>query len=301
MLGWLLVVGLFGLSAFLVILRKVYIDNPSSEPGQNLKSRSIKSTKREHVLSSFLLVSSIVCFSVFSILLAEYLPGFIAFLVISIALLYIFFIVPGLRTGGSSLGIANAISPLFISLLKKTKPYTKSLEKSLGAYQARHTNYKRLTKSEIIEILDQQKSLSEGRTLAFELAGAIKSMNLVSKKADIFMLKLDELHLVGDKESVGPILIDELHKSGRKIFLVTNSSHGIIGTVRLKDLIDLKDGGKVEEVFEHSVEFIEPDQDARELLELFSETGRTIFVVTDDDGEKIGAVYIEDVVKELVS
>lgn len=301
MLGWLLVVGLFGLSALLVVLRKVYIDDPSSEPGQNPRSRSIKSTKREHVLSSFLLVSSISSFSVFAILSAEYLPGLAAFVLVSGGLLFVFFIIPGLKTSSLSTGIARAISPLFISALKKTKGYTKDLEKSLSAYQAKHSNHKRLTKSEIIEILDQQMSLSEGRTLSFELAGAIKSMNLVSKKADNFMLKLDELHLVGDKESVGPILIDELHKSARKIFLVKNSSHGIIGTVRLKDLIDLKDGGKVEEVFEHSVEFIEPDQDVRELLELFSETGRTIFVVTDDDGEKIGAVYIEDVVKELVA
>ncbi|MBI5357844.1 CBS domain-containing protein [Candidatus Saccharibacteria bacterium] len=301
MLGWLVVVGLFGLSALLIILRKVYIDNPSSEPGKNPKSRSVKSTKREHVLSSFLLALSVSCFSIFAILVAEYLPGVAAFITIFIGLLFVFFIVPGLRAGGFSVGIANALSPLFISLLNRTKPYTKNLEKSLNTYTAKHTNYKRLNKSEIIEILNQQKTLSEGRTLSFELAGAIKSMNLVSKKVDNFMLKLDELHLVGDKESVGPILIDELHKSGRKIFLVNSSSHGIIGTVRLKDLIDLKDGGQVEEVYEHSVEFIDTDQDAREILELFAETGRTIFVVTDDDGEKIGAVYVEDVVKELVS
>lgn len=302
MLGWLLVVGLFGLSALLVILRKVYLDSPDSEPGhKNLKSRSIKSTKREHVLATFLLVVSVACFSISTILVTEYLPGWLAFPFVLAGFLYIFFVLPTTRTGGFLRGVARILAPYFISVLNKTKPYTKNIEKFLDAYQSKHSNQKRLTRLEIIELLDQQKNLSEGRTLAFELAGATKFMDLTSKKVSNLMLKLNELHLVGDKESVGPILIDELHKSGRKIFLVNSSTHGIIGTVLLKDLIDLKDGGKVEEVFEHSVEFVEPDQDAREILELFSETGRSIFVVSDDDGEKIGAVYIEDVVKELAA
>ena len=53
-------------------------------------------------------------------------------------------------------------------------------------------------------------------------------------------------------------------------------------------------------MFQPSIEFIEADQDVRDLLEQFVESGRTIFVVTDDDGDKIGAVYIEDIIKKVL-
>lgn len=278
------------------------MDSPELELGQTgIKSRSIRSTKREHVLGALLLFVSIMCFSAFALLLAGRLQALLSFLVISLGFLYIFFIIPGYKTKGLSINIASSLSPIFISLLNKTKNYTKNLEKHLSSYQKNHNHHKSLSRAEILDMLNQQKDLSEGRTLGFELASAIKSIKVTSKKSVDFMQKIEDIHLVGINESVGPILIDELHKSGRKTFLVNSPKHGIIGTVLLRDLIDLKDGGRVESVYEPANEFLESDQDVREILELFADTSKNLFVVTDEDGEKIGALYIEDVIKALIT
>lgn len=278
------------------------MDSPELELGQTgIKSRSIRSTKREHVLYAFLLLISIMCFTAFAILLVGRMQVLLSFLVITLGFLYIFFILPGYKTKGLSRNIASSLSPMFISLLNKTKNYTKNLEKYLSSYQKKHGHHQSLSRAEILDMLDQQKDLSEGRTLGFELASAIKSIKITSKKSVDFMQKIEDLHLVGINESVGPILVDELHKSGRKTFLVNSPKHGIVGTVLLKDLIDLKDGGKVESVYEPVIEFLESDQDVREILELYADTSKNLFVVTDEDGEKIGALYFEDVIKALTT
>lgn len=302
MLSWLLVLGLLGLSALSIVLRRVYTDSPELEVGQTgIKSRSIRSTKREHVLSALLLLISIISFTGFTLSLVGRTHAFFVFLLTVLGFLYVFFIIPGYKTKGLSRNIASSLSPMFIYLLSNTKKYTKNLEKYLASYQKKHTHYQSLTRAEILGMLEQQKDLSEGRTLGFELASAIKSIKTTSKKSVDFMQKIEELHLVGINESVGPILIDELHKSGRKNFLVNSPKHGIVGTVLLKDLIGLKDGGKVEGVYEPANEFLESDQDVREILELFVDTSKNLFVVTDEDGEKIGALYFEDVIKALTT
>lgn len=292
------------LSALLMSVRKVYSEAAPIEPVLNhhspaLKRKTIKSTKRELVLSAGLSIISILFFCLFIIILYGYFDPFIYFFALFLAVYWVFFILPNKQSGRLAVEAADLLAPLFIGLLNKSKNATAGLENLLLSREKTKENSKHYSKSEIIELLSAQKNIYDGRGLGRDLAVAINSLSVASKDVEDFLVSIDQIHVVDEKENAGPILIDELHKSGRKIFPVKNKVGAITGTIRLDDMIDLSDDGKkVSDVARNEIFHLDEDDNIAAVIDGFLENGATMFMVRRDE-EDIGAVYLQDILSQL--
>lgn len=306
MWGEMLATLFFLLSALAVSLRKFYLESPVIEPSTGqanpaLRRRTVKSTKREHILSGLLITVAVICFSLFSVMAAAYLPRIAHMVLLSLTLFFVFFYLPGKNSGRFIMDLASLLTPLFITLLNKTKKQTKGLEERFSERKKLKTTNKHLTKKEILEILNQQKTYYDGRSLAQGLGLAVNFIGLSSSRVEDFMLPLADVHLVGVQETAGPILIDELHKSGYQIFPVNSKEEGIIGSVRLSDLVDLNEGGKpISEVLVSDLQYVYEDDSVTVVLETFAVSGATMLVVRNAS-KNTGVLYLEDIVSKIVA
>ncbi|MBW3568529.1 CBS domain-containing protein [Candidatus Parcubacteria bacterium] len=305
MWGQVLTILLFTISALAVSLRKYYLQSPVIEPPARqanpaLKRRTVKSTKREHVLSALLIIIAVICFSLFAAILPAYVPKIVYFAILALGVYFVFFYLPGKNSGRFITDLAGLLTPLFIALLSKTKNQTKSLEKRLAEREKSKNVYRHLTKTEILEMLNRQKANYDGRSLAKGLNFAINSINLGGKQIEDYTMPLADVHLVGAQETAGPILIDELHKSGYRIFPVNNKNEGIIGTVRLSDLIDLSEGGRaIKDVMNNDLQYLDEDDSVMAAFDKFVNYGTTMFIVKAGNKDS-GILYLEDLTSELI-
>lgn len=296
----------FLLSALAISLRKFYLESPAIEPQSSpassaLKRRTVKSTKRIHILSGLLIAIAVIGFSLFVVMAAAYLPQIIYLPILGLGIFFVFFYLPGKNSGRLIMDLASLLTPLFIWLLNKTKKQTKALEKRFSDRQKSKFTGTQLAKSEIIEILHHQKLNYDGRSLAHGLSLAINSIELAGKRVEDFLLPLADVHLVGVQETAGPILIDELHKSGYQIFPLNDKDTGIVGTVRLSDLVDLSEGSRaITDVANGDVQYLNEDDNVRRALEVFLETGATMFIVKNAS-QNSGVLYLENLISQLLT
>jgi len=296
----------FLISALAISLRKFYLESPLIEPpnGQSnpaLRRRSVKSTKREHVLSGFLIILAVICFCLFAVLAEGYLFAPVYFVVLAVAVYFVFIYLSGKESGRLIMDIAGFLTPFFIGLLNKTRQQTKNLERIFDDRQKAKTINRHMTKTEILEMLRQQKTNYEGRSLAKGLATAINSIDIGSKRVEDFMLPMADAHIVKEKETVGPILIDELHKSGYLIFPVCDRDSEIVATVRLSDLVDLSEESRaIADVASSDLQYLDEEDNVMRAFESFLQTGATMFIVKADS-KNTGVLYLENLVSQLLT
>lgn len=306
MYALLILLTLFFLSAFSIILRKVYIEKPlidfnSITNHHVLRTRSIKSTKREYTLFGFLTFFSLVFYSLFLVFANQNLGSLVFFICVFLTSYFLFIWLPNKKPGGLSVSLANYLSPIVIALLTKTKKTTKGLEDYLKLKHDINKQAKPMTKTEIIDILKTQKELFSGKSLGRDLLVAINSTNLTSKSIGEEMQQLVDLQVIDSHEQIGPILIDELHKTGRKVFLVNDKEEGLVGFVNLSDLTGLKKEGKIISALKHNLEYLKIEDNVLEALAQFVETGSKIFVVVDNANEPVGVIHVEDLVAKIIN
>lgn len=305
MWGEILTIFCLLLSALSVSLRKFYLESPIIEPSLAqtnpvLKRRSVKSTKREHILSGFLITIAVLGFCLFAVASEAYMPKFVYFLLLASALFFVFFYLPAKNSGRLIMDIASFLTPIFIAGLNKTKKQTKALEKRFSEREKIRTTSKYLTKNEIIDVLNQQKRNYDGRSLAQGLALAINFLELGSKRVEEFMLPIEDVHVVGFQETAGPILIDELHKSGYKIFPVSSKDEGIVGSVQLADLVNVSEGdAAIKDAMKNNLQFLSEDDNIAASLDIFASSGMTMFIVKNGS-KNSGVLYLEDLIAQIL-
>lgn len=296
---------LLALSAGSIILRKVYIDKPSIDfnsltTHHALKTRSVKSTKREYTLAASLRLISLLCFSLFLMIAVNNISGLLLLICVFVTTYFLFIWLTHKKPDSFSVGLANLLSPLFIAILNKTRNQTKRLENYLLMRHEINNQIKPMEKKEIISLLIAQKDLHAGKTLGRDLEVAINSANLAIKSIEQEMQKLEDLQVLDSNEQIGPILIDELHRSGRKVFLVRNNEDGLVGFVNLADLTSLKKDGKIKSAVKYNLNYVKAEDNILEIVNQFNENGSIIYVVVDNANEPVGVIHLEDILNQLI-
>jgi hypothetical protein len=77
-----------------------------------------------------------------------------------------------------------------------------------------------------------------------------------------------------------------------------NEDSEIVGLFRLDRLAELKSGGKAAGALDERIETVDKEMSGARIIGRFAETGTELLFV-EQDGRIAGAIYLEDLLKEL--
>lgn len=293
------------LTVFFSILRRVYSFSSGKKLyGEELESRYqrafIQIGNNKNIVSAELWFL-IVLFSSLSLIRIENIANswavvfaFATFLVV------IFVYLANYQPRGLSINLAKTFSGLIVKTIQPIKKYFKfipafSMQKSA---QGRQLIY---DEPELVDLLNQQLASPNNKLDENLLIRLIRLTKKNGQDAGELMTSLKKIRKVNSEEEVGPIIIDELHKTGNKYFLVEDKKEDeLIGYIKLRDLTSLKNSGKFRGVMHRDLEYVEINDDAFEIIDLFLTSTTPIFLVRDS-GETVGVVTIDDCLESFIA
>lgn len=168
------------------------------------------------------------------------------------------------------------------------------LDHRLGIYEV----------EDLLELIKNQKNQPENRIPETDLRIAYGALAFCGKKISEVMTPRRRVKTVGVDESIGPHLLDELHASGFSRFPVVSGSSKstsaeIVGTLYAKDLAMRSSGGKVSDVMNKDVFFINEAGTLRQALDGFIKTRHHLLVVVNSFEEVVGVISFEDVIEQI--
>lgn len=255
---------------------------------------TIKHTVFLNVLLDFV---TLVSFAVFAVEVAYSLETIWALPAIFAALIVVFVLFPAVKPSRPEHKLAGFLSPGFAFFLSRLEKPIGWLEHIFARVGKSFNKAEPLSKKAIKELLKNQESLADKETKV-DLKLALAALELNLQKSSYFMTRRQKAKSVKITDQVGPVLLSELHATGRKIFPAENGSD-IAGTVRLDSLTELKEGGKVAAVLDPQMIVVHKDEPVLNAIRRFIESAAELVFAEDDEGEVVGIVYLEDVLKEL--
>lgn len=175
---------------------------------------------------------------------------------------------------------------------RRTRPHTR-------AYQ----------KEDLLDLLKLQATQPDNRISDADLKMARRALNFDDKTVGQIMTPKRKVKFVAAADAIGPHLMDELHASGSRLFPVVKDSASagqrtanpeIIGTLHLNDLVDHSHTGKVKDIAQGKVFFINETQSLREALGIAIQSGQRLLIVVNNFEEIVGVLSLEDILRQLV-
>ncbi|HEX5447838.1 MAG TPA: CBS domain-containing protein, partial [Candidatus Saccharimonadales bacterium] len=205
---------------------------------------------------------------------------------------------------GRAGGLVAIFAPLDTFLLSQLNPILSRLARlrprhgepvSTGLYEKR----------DILEFLRRQNEQAGNRVPEADLLIAFHALQFGDKQVARVMTPRRQVKMVKADETAGPILTDELHKTGFSRFPVVKDSvkathPQIIGTLYLNDLIGYEGNGKVKDLADRKVYFINEDSNLHQALSAFLKTHHHLLIVVNSFEEMVGVLSLEDVLEQII-
>lgn len=154
---------------------------------------------------------------------------------------------------------------------------------------------------DLLALLERQKAQPDSRISHEELELLIHALTFGQKAVYECMVPRREVRSVSADESISPVVIRELHDSGHSRFPVFQEKDDhFVGTLYLRDLVNLKASGKVKEVMERSVYYVHEEYPLEQVLHAFLKTKHHLFIVVNNFEEYVGIVTIEDILEQII-
>ena len=143
---------------------------------------------------------------------------------------------------------------------------------------------------------------SQGLMSRAELSRFRANMRFDDQRVVDTMTGRQDISAISMSEVLGPLVLDELYKTGHSRFPVYDQDiDTIVGILYLNDLVDLRSQKQtVEEAMRRWVVFARDGKPVPSLLSMFLWKHQHLAIVTNDHGETVGVVSLEDVVEELI-
>jgi CBS domain containing-hemolysin-like protein len=200
-----------------------------------------------------------------------------------------------------SVWLALKLAPLFAWALNYLHPIVSRL---LSIGRRLHPVYFHTglyEKEDLRHLIAQQRAQPDNRIEDIELAIMEHALSLSDKRVEEVLTPRRVVRAVSIDESIGPILMSELHDSGLSRFPVYEAKKdNIVGTLYLRDLVNIKQGGLVRSLMRPDVKYIHEDQNLVEALQAIIKTRHHLFIVVNSFEEYVGVLSIEDVLEEIL-
>jgi CBS domain containing-hemolysin-like protein len=236
-----------------------------------------------------------------TILLLHSLVGSFWTIVLAVPLVVIIHaILPWTRRPKPNLKIASFASPYLERILKILYPILSRLEKWVGKWIQPEPILLIQSKDELIEILKHNAEEFD-HVSKDELSIAANALEFGDKIIGDHMTPLNSVHFISSEELLGPVVLGELHDSGFSRFPVyQGSNQHVIGTLFLKDALNVKTEKPAKAVMRPDVYFINELQTLDHALQAFIKTKHHMFIVINEFEDIVGLFSIEDVLEQII-
>jgi len=267
-----------------------------------------KLAKKVYPVRTYKIQLWLVLWTIFALLLSAitvlsyFLIGGLRTLAISVPLLILVHtVLPYLTHPKSNLKLAAISSPIIETILNFTFPVLSRIEKSLGRFIQTDPTLTVQDEKELLEIIRHSVKNPDvsGKE---ELEFTANLLILGEQKVSNFMTPIDKVALVKPDEQLTPKIMDELHQSRSSWFLVFRGNRqNVVGVLSATDAINLKSQKYIRDIMHSEVFYINEQQTITEALNIFLNTKQSILVVINQYKDVVGAILIEDVVKQIIA
>ena len=241
----------------------------------------------------------IICSSLAVYIGSQLLDNWAAVLSTAIFLAIVFMLMPRLKIFGFEWSMAAWTAPR----VAKTLGFIEPVNRRIKNLAQRLTNQNRaMSEQDLIETLSaQQKSSGEDR-LDDNTIELLLSL-LKNREAPIskYLVPLEDTKVVSVEESMGPILLDELHQTGQEYFPVREKKKkNIIGTVHLANIMNQAEGGKIKDIFNEQLFYINQNCHLSDVIDAFIKTKNHVYLTIDSKQKITGTISLETAIKALL-
>ncbi len=218
-----------------------------------------------------------------------------------LSLVGVWIVMPAAKQPRVGIWLAKLASPGLAWLLERMHPIL-----AWGTHKVRRLRPRRqhtglFDKSDIAELLEQQKGQPDSRIDRFEINLLLHALEFGDKLVRDTLTPKRDVRMVAATESIGPILMQDLHDSGHTRFPVFEGKRdNIVGLLYLHDIIAVAHTGVVSDVTSHRLSYVHEDFTLRQTLNAFLKTKQQLFVVVNSDEQWVGIITIEDILEQIV-
>jgi CBS domain containing-hemolysin-like protein len=225
-----------------------------------------------------------------------------AFISILVFLWLAYVWVPQGALGPTGVRVAEWFTPVLVWLLDRLHPFFDKFNKFIAKHRHITVHTGLYEKSDLLNLIKRQKKQADSRMSEVELDIAAHALTFGDKVVRDVLIPRKVVKTVKVSDDVGPVLMDELHKSGFSRFPVTEEGKGgaIIGTLYLRDLVDIKTGCKVKDVMSKDVYYANENASLYSVFQAFLKTKHHLYVVVNEFEEMSGIITIEDVLEQIL-
>jgi CBS domain containing-hemolysin-like protein len=199
------------------------------------------------------------------------------------------------------LKLGRYATPPLSWLLQKLYPLLNSFANFTRRWRASFHNgiYE---KEDLLDLLDYQAGQEDNRLSSKEIATAKSALTFGDKIVRDIMVSSKSVLAVSADDAVGPILMTELHDSGHSRFPVYDGkkSANVVGTLYLRDLLNIKSGGKIRDLMSKDVYYMHVEEPLDQALDAFLISKHHMFIVVNSLEDVVGVVTIEDVLEQII-
>lgn len=200
-------------------------------------------------------------------------------------------------------GLTAFAAPYSAAILSFLDPVLRPLAAFFPAGGSFHTGL--YEKKDLLELFGAQSRQHDNRVSPNDLKIAYNALNFGDKTVGKVMTPRKAVRFVKADEPIGPILVDELHKTGVSCFPVVkeisrSAAPQIIGTLYLNRLIGYEGSGKVKDLANDEINYINEDDTLDQALNAFLKAHHHLLVVVNTFEEMVGVLTLEDVLEQLL-
>jgi CBS domain containing-hemolysin-like protein len=239
--------------------------------------------------------------AVFTYVLVQRMPTFLALFGLASVTWFGFAWLPKSRVSAASIRIAALFAPILSWILNYAHPFLEKIGLVVSRRLPKQHQTKIYEKEDLISLLNQQMEQADNRVAKEELDIARHALQFGDKLVRDVFVPRRMVREVSLEEKIGPILMEELHKSGHSRFPVYDGKKdNIVGTLMLRDLLGVRTGGVVKDVVHQTVLYLHESQNLYQALHAMLKTRHHMFIVVNDFEEIVGIITLEDVIETII-
>ncbi len=301
---------LAALSLLSISLQRTYSRVPLKEvkrrarQGDELASLLHRAVAYGHSLRAVLWLLVGLTNAGFYIVIALNTPTWFA-LIISASLIWIGFVwLPARQATRYGELAAARLAPVFAWLLQYIHPVLDFFISSIRRHRPITVHTGLYDRDDLIDLLDRQQVQADNRIEQAELEVARHALSYGHKIIREVMTPRRIVKRVSVDDPIGPVLMSELHDSGHSRFPVYKvdkaKADTFVGILYLKDLINVKAGGKVSSHMRNNIVYLHEEQSLHDALQALLKTRQHLFIVVNSFEEYVGIVTSEDILEHII-
>ncbi len=310
-MGPLLMLLLAALSLLSISLQRTYSRVPLKEikrrarQGDELASLLHRAVAYGHSLRAVLWLLVGLTNAGFYIVVALNTPTWFALLA-SASLIWIGFVwLPARQATRYGELAAAKLAPVFAWLLQYLHPILDFLISLVRRYRPITVHTGLYDRDDLIDLLDRQQVQADNRIEQAELEVARHALIYGHKVVREVMTPRRIVKRVSVDDPIGPVLMSELHDSGHSRFPVYRvdgkaKAETFVGVLHLKDLLNVKAGGKVADHMRDTVVYVHEEQSLHDALQALLKTRQHLFIVVNSFEEYVGIITAEDILEHII-